>query len=220
MGRGQHVHPARHQGHALQLIVDRDRRGDSWSACPCAQSRSRPSAAARPRCGRATRRRSDRARPQRPRDRNRAAGNAHLPPRCAGAAPPPTDAGRCPDRAVRPAHGAGRAARWPRPPARARSRRGCRSRDRRDRADRADPAPCRSRQNARTGGAPRRPSRSPAISGRRESTSRIRACSGGYRCPRCAPGRCRRSRARDASRSRPNRRSRDAARRSGWGQNA
>ena len=62
------------------------------------------------------------------------------------------------------------------------------------------------RRNVRTGDAPRRPSRSPAISDRPESPSRIRAGSGGCRCPRCAPGRCRRPRARDASRSRPNRR--------------
>ena len=199
----QHVLAARHQGDALQVIVDRDREMIAGRRIlardheVAQQQRLALDAAQRlvdevigPRLLRRARRR-------------RGAGSAPGPPRscprrsCGEQMP----AGAGIERAVRPMRrvGRGRELALDR-------RRGCRSRDRPGRARRAGRAPCRSRRNARTGAAPRRPSRSRAISGRPGSPSRTRACSGGCRCPRCAAGSGRRPRARDASRSRPNRR--------------
>ena len=44
-GRPEQVLPAHHMGHALQRVVDHDRRGGSWSAFPCAPRMTSPQAA-------------------------------------------------------------------------------------------------------------------------------------------------------------------------------
>ena len=214
--RGQHVDAARHQGDALQMIVDRDR---EMIAGRRILARDHEVAHQQRLALDAAQRLVDEMIGAR--FLRRAFGVEAQAVLLARRDPVPsflrwTGGDKCRDKAARQA----RVARWPRPPARARSRRGCRSRDRSGRVRRAGRAPCRRSRSAPTVAAPRRPSRSRAISDRPGSPSRTRACSGGCRCPRCAPGTYRRPRARDASRSRPSRPSRDAARRSGWAQSA
>ena len=139
VGGGQHVLAARHQGHALEVIVDGDREVIAGRRVlprdheVAHQQRLALDTAARlvvkgvrPGLFRRTRG----VEPQ---------ADTRGRPRHVRAAPAPTEAGTCPDRAVRRDH----AVRWPTPRPRARSRRGCRSRDRSGRAGRAGPAPCR-----------------------------------------------------------------------------
>ena len=47
-GRPEQILPAHDIGDALTRVVDRRPRGDSWSGCPCAPARRRPTSAARP----------------------------------------------------------------------------------------------------------------------------------------------------------------------------
>ena len=167
MRRGEQIDAARHQGHALQRVVDRDREVIARRHLLAGQH----DIAERRRIGRDARSvlvpvRAARCAPA-PR-RHRAATRNR--PRCraaCGAFCGARGGGRCRGRA-RPARPAARRRRARSRPG---SRAACKSRDRAAPSRRADRAPRGNRRNARIAGAPARPNRARA----RRRSSRIAA---------------------------------------------
>ena len=206
-------HAARDVGDALERVVDRPRRCDSWCRCPCARRPHRPSAADRrrsfrrgPRSVKAAGRRSRRARPS----TCRAAGYKARPRQSALPAALERATGRCRDKVARLRD------RRRLPHAAAISRR-CRSRDR------ASPAPA-SRLLRSAVGRPMLgalahrlfPVRAQPGQVLEDLPDKCLGGSGSCRCPRCAAETGRRPSARMARLTRRKRRGRDEARRWGW----